>query len=90
MAAGGLFILGMIYYNEWRFIAPACLLFYGMALVNASKYTLSDIRYLGYCEIILGLINMLFIGYGLYFWAAGFGVLHILYGAIMWYKYERK
>jgi hypothetical protein len=90
MAAGGLFILGMLYYNEWRFVAPACLLFYGLALVNASKYTLSDIRYLGYCEIVLGLISMFFIGYGLYFWAAGFGILHIIYGAIMWFKYERK
>lgn len=90
MAAGGLFILGMLYYNEWRFVGPSCLIFYGLALVNASKYTLTDIRYLGYCEIILGLISMFFIGYGLYFWAAGFGVLHIFYGAIMWFKYERK
>lgn len=85
---GGLFILGMLQYNEWRFVAPACLIFYGLALVNASKYTLTDIRYLGYCEIILGLINMYYIGYGIYFWATGFGLLHIIYGAIMWRKYE--
>lgn len=89
LVSGGLFILAMLQYSEWRFIAPACLIFYGLALVNGSKYTLSDIRYLGYCEIILGLINTQFIGYGLYFWAFGFGVLHIVYGAIMWWKYER-
>lgn len=89
IAAGGLFILGMLQYNDWRFVAPACLIFYGLALVNASKYTLTDIRYLGYCEIIVGLLNMQFIGYGLYFWALGFGVLHIIYGVIMWWKYER-
>jgi hypothetical protein len=89
LAAGALFILSMLQYNEWRFIAPACLVFYGLALVNASKYTLTDIRYLGYCEIVLGLINMQWIGYGLYFWAIGFGILHILYGIIMWWKYER-
>lgn len=41
--------------------------FYGLALINASKYTVTDIRYLGYCQIILGLVNMFFIGYGLYF-----------------------
>ena len=76
--------------DEWRFVAPACLIFYGLALVNASKYTLTDIRYLGYCEIILGLVNVVFIGYGLYFWAAGFGLLHIVYGTAMWWKYERK
>jgi hypothetical protein len=90
LVAGAAFILAMLRYDECRFVAPSCLIFYGLALVNASKYTLSDIRYLGYCEIILGLVNMLFIGYGLYFWATGFGILHIFYGAIMWFKYERK
>ena len=90
LVAGGAFILAMLRYDEWRFVAPSSLIFYGLALVNASKYTLSDIRYLGYCEIILGLVSMFFIGSGLYFWAAGFGVLHIFYGTIMWYKYERK
>lgn len=90
LLAGAAFILGMLRFDEWRFVAPSCLIFYGLALINASKYTLSDVRYLGYCEIILGLANMFFIGYGLYFWAAGFGILHIVYGAIMWFKYERK
>ena len=90
LVAGAGFIVAMLRYDEWRFVAPSCLIFYGLALVNASKYTLPDIRFLGYCEIILGLVNMFFIGYGLYFWAAGFGVLHIFYGAIMWVKYERK
>jgi hypothetical protein len=89
LVAGGLFILGMLKYNEWRFVAPACLVFYGLALVNASKYTLTDIRYLGYCEIITGIVNTQWIGYGLYFWAFGFGVLHIVYGIVMWWKYER-
>lgn len=89
LIAGGFFILGMLQYNEWRFVAPACLVFYGLALVNASKYTLSDIRYLGYCEIIAGLINIQWLGYGIYFWAFGFGVLHIVYGILMWWKYER-
>ncbi len=89
LIAGAAFILGMLRYDEWRFVAPSCLIFYGLALVNASKYTLSDVRYLGFCEIILGFTNMFFIGYGLYFWAAGFGILHIIYGAIMWFKYER-
>lgn len=89
LIAGGLFILAMLQYNEWRFAAPASLVFYGLALVNGSKYTLSDIRYLGFLEIIVGLISMIYIGYGLYFWAIGFGALHIIYGFIMWWKYER-
>lgn len=90
LVAGGLFIVGMLQYDEWCFVAPACLIFYGLALINASKYTLTDIRYLGYFEILVGVVSMCWIGYGLYFWAIGFGVLHIIYGVIMWWKYERK
>lgn len=89
LLAGGFFILAMLQQDEWRFVAPACLIFYGLALVNSSKYTLSDVRYLGLLEIMLGLVCTQFVGYGLYFWAAGFGVLHILYGFLMWWKYER-
>ena len=87
--AGGLFILAMLQQNDWKFISPACLIFYGIALVNASRYTLSDVRYLGLFQILLGLINTQFIEYSLYFWAAGFGLLHIIYGFAMWWKYDR-
>lgn len=89
LIAGGIFVFGLLRYDEWRFIAPACLVFYGLSLVNASKYTLSEIRYVGIIEITLGLINMWWIGYGLYFWAAGFGIVHIVYGTVMWWKYDR-
>jgi hypothetical protein len=89
LVSGGLFLLAMYQYNEWRFIAPACLVFYGLALLNASKYTLSDVRYLGISQIVLGLISTQFPESGLYFWAAGFGILHIIYGFVMWWKYER-
>ena len=88
LIAGGVFVFGLLRYSEWMFVAPSCLVFYGMALVNASKYTLTDIRYLGLLEIGLGLVNMWYPGYGLYFWGVGFGVLHIVYGLIMWWKYE--
>lgn len=89
LAAGGFFTMGLLDHGGWNFIAPACLVFYGLALVNASKYTLTDIRYLGFLEIVLGCINMYFPHEGLYFWTTGFGLLHIIYGLIMWWKYER-
>ena len=89
LITGGLFCLVLLYHGLVGLVAPATLLFYGLALINASKYTLNDIRYLGICEIVLGLTASLFIGYGLFFWAAGFGVLHIIYGAMMYFKYER-
>lgn len=87
---GGFFLFRLIHFGTFGLVAPGCLIFYGLGLVNASKYTLIEIRYLGYIQIILGLINLWFVGYGLYFWAVGFGIMHILYGAYMWNKYERK
>jgi len=89
LIAGGVFCLILLYHHLVYLIAPSTLLFYGLALINASKFTLTDIRYLGISEIILGLIAMIFVGYGLIFWAVGFGVLHIVYGLAMYIKYER-
>jgi hypothetical protein len=89
MAVGAIYLLKLIENGAYGLIAPGCLIFYGLALVNGSKYTLGEIRYLGYGQIILGILNCFAIGYGLYFWAIGFGVLHIVYGIIMWNKYER-
>lgn len=87
---GFLFILRLMQIGAYGFIAPACLLFYGLGLLNASRYTSSEIRYLAYAILAVGTISLYFIGFGLYFWAFGFGVLHILYGIIMWNKYERR
>ncbi len=89
MIVGGLVIWRITDFELYGLVAPACLLFYGLALINASKFTLSEVRYLGYAQLLLGVINLWAIGYGLYFWAAGFGVLHIAYGLVMWNKYER-
>ncbi len=89
MIAGGLYLFSLIKAGAVGYIAPGCLIFYGLALINASRYTLSEIRYLGYCQLILGFINLQMLGFGILFWTFGFGVLHIVYGIYMWYKYER-
>jgi hypothetical protein len=89
MFAGGVFCLMFINYGCDFFVAPACLAFYGLALISASRHTLSDIRYLGMLEVVLGCTNLFFLHHGIYFWAIGFGVLHILYGAFMWNKYDK-
>lgn len=89
LGAGGLFCLIMLYHGYIGLIAPAMLVFYGLALFNTSKYTYSDIRVLGLIEISLGLLSSVWVGYGLLFWALGFGLVHIVYGIILYYKYER-
>ncbi|MDQ3191057.1 MAG: hypothetical protein M3Q58_05635 [Bacteroidota bacterium] len=90
LIAGGIFCLALLYHKAIGLVAPATLVFYGLALINGSKYTLDDIKYLGICEIILGLISIFFIGYALFFWAMGCGVLHIVYGTAMYFKYDLK
>ena len=89
LVAGGFFCL-ILLQQAPHLIDCATLVFYGLALVNGSKYTLDDIRYLGYIEITLGLACGLMNEWrvGLLFWAIGFGVLHIVYGIVMYRKYE--
>lgn len=89
IAVGGILILKMIELEQYQLIAGCCLIFYGLGLVNGSKYTLGEVRFLGYGQIGIGLVDLLLPGYSLYFWALGFGILHIVYGVIMWWRYEK-
>ena len=86
---GGLFILILIVQQQYGIIASSCLIFYGLSLISASQFTFSDVKWLGFCEIVIGLLAALFPGYGIVFWVIGFGLLHILYGSIMHFKYNQ-
>lgn len=88
LITGGFFILILIIRGEYGIISPACLIFYGLALISGGQYTLSGVKWLGYCEVVLGLLAALFPGFGIVFWVIGFGLLHILYGTIMHFKYN--
>lgn len=89
LITGGIFCLALIYHDNTFYVAPAMLIFYGLSLVHASKYTRDLVRSLGMAEIALGLIALFTAGYGLLFWTLGFGVLHIAYGTYMYFKYEK-
>jgi hypothetical protein len=86
---GGIFTLIMLSRGYFGIIAPAMLIFYGLSLISCSNFTYNDLRYLGISEIVLGLLAAWYPGYGLLFWALGFGVLHIVYGWSMYLKYDR-
>lgn len=88
LVTGGLVCVILLNNGFIGLIAPLTLIFYGLSLVNASKYTLTEIRSLGIIEIGLGLIGCQFIGSGLILWSLGFGVFHIVYGILMYKKYE--
>ncbi len=86
---GGLFIIGLYYQDAYMLIPAFTLIIYGMALLNGSKYVHVDIKYLALCEMALGVYAIFNLGYGFVLWVIGFGVLHILYGTIMYFKYDR-
>lgn len=88
LIVGAIFCLVFYLHHVAYLIGAATLIFYGLALLNASKFTFQDIAYLGYLEIMLGIIALFFPGMALLLWALGFGVLHIIYGLVIQRKYE--
>lgn len=89
LATGGILIIIFIFKNLVGLVAPASLIFYGLALFGAGRLTLSEVRYLGITQIILGIAGFIFIPYSLVIWVLGFGFVNIVYGIYMHYKYEK-
>jgi hypothetical protein len=89
LVAGGVFCLILLYHKYDWLVMPSMLIFYGLALLNASKYTLHEIRWLGLSQIALGLLASFFLTEAVYFWGMGFGVMNIIYGLVMYIKHER-
>jgi len=90
LLSGGIFSFIFLLRGDVEMVASATLLFYGLALVNVSKFTYNEIHYLGITEIVLGLLAAIFMHNGIIFWTIGFGVCHIIYGFAMYRKYDLK
>ena len=88
LTVGGIFSLVLLYHGGVGYVASTTLIFYGLALISASKYTVGEIHYLGVCEVIIGLLAGIFLYHGIYWWTLGFGVFHIIFGLIMYFKYD--
>lgn len=86
---GGAVGISILIQGYYGLIAPITLIFYGLALIQASKYTLETLRSLGILFVVLGIIALQFPGYGLYFWTVGFGFFHIVYGLFMYWNFDR-
>lgn len=89
LVSGGVVILLLVREGLVGLTAPLMLLFYGLSLYNAGKYTINEVKILGFVQIALGIVNLALLGYGLLFWAIGFGLMHIVYGIVMYIRYER-
>tara|TARA_R110002072_G_scaffold108026_2_gene234646 strand:- start:45231 stop:45842 length:612 start_codon:yes stop_codon:yes gene_type:complete len=90
LVTGGIYILIKLSSQHYGLTASLMLIFYGLALVNASKYTIGNVKYLGYAEIVIGLICAALPGYGFWFWLVGFGVLHMIYGSLMYFQEKKR
>lgn len=88
LASGGLFILILLLQHSLVLIPAVTLIFYGLSLINAGKFTFGEIHYLGLTQVALGILAGLFVGYGLLFWTLGFGLMNIVYGAVMYFRHE--
>jgi hypothetical protein len=88
LMVGGILVIAHWTHEDYGYSASLTLVFYGLSLLAGSRYTPDEIRFLGYSEIALGLVTAFFPGYGIDSWAIGFGILHILYGLVMYYRYE--
>ena len=87
--AGGSLCLVLLSQGHLWLVPGMLLLFYGIGLFAAGSFTFGEIRYLGIAQAVLGLAAVFSPDLGLILWAAGFGVLHIVYGAFLYFRYER-
>lgn len=88
LITGGIFTVVLLIQNQMQLVVPGLLIFYGLALVSAGKFTYDEIFYLGLLEIVTGLLSAFFSGWGILFWIIGFGMIHIVYGVVLYRKYE--
>lgn len=86
---GMFLIIAFMLKGQIQFVLPIMLIFYGLALFNASKYAIDEINFLGVLEIGLGIIAIFWVELGLLIWLLGFGILHIIYGSVIYFKYEK-
>ncbi|MDR1859734.1 MAG: hypothetical protein LBR06_02275 [Bacteroidales bacterium] len=89
LLAGGLYIIIAVMREQYASVAALCLLFYGLALLSGARFSHKELYYAGTAEVLLGLVAALFPAAGLPLWAAGFGIVHLIYGIVMYFRYER-
>ncbi len=89
LAVGGILIILLLMKGLIGLVLPLMLIFYGLALYNAGNYTIKEVKIMGFIQLILGLISSWYVEYGLLLWASGFGLVHLIYGIYMYFRYER-
>lgn len=89
LATGGIFAAILFERGWFEILAPTMLVFYGLSLVNAAKFTRQEIYYMGLSQVVTGILALVLTNYQVILWAFGFGILHIFYGTIMHFRYDQ-
>lgn len=89
LLTGGMLLLAFTWLGAFTLLLPISLLFYGITLYQAGPVTYTALRILGLLNLALGFLALLLPEHALLFWAAGFGLLHIVYGLFIHFRYEK-
>lgn len=90
LAVGGVLSIVLVMQQHYGLTSSIMLIFYGLALVNCSHYTYPVFRYLGYVELLLGIIDCFTMSHALLTWFLGFSVAHIVFGIVYILLFDRK
>jgi hypothetical protein len=88
LGTGGLFILFTAATVPASVSIASTLIFYGLAVISAGKFTFGEIHWLGVLEVIAGLVCLVLPQHSVLIWVFGFGLLHIIYGLFMHLRYR--
>lgn len=87
---GLVFVLILYFNNEYNYLLALLLVFYGIGLLNAGFTTNNLVKPLGYIQVTFGLICAIKYDYTFWFFAIGFGIVHLVYGSIVYFKIDKK
>jgi len=88
LICGVILTLGLWRYDQYEILAPTWMLMYGASVVTGGAFSVRVVPVMGWMFIALGALAFaLPLGYGDYLMAASFGLLHIVFGAIIARRY---
>lgn len=88
LIAGGVVTLGLFRYGQFEIMMPVWMLCYGASVVCGGAFSVRIVPVMGWCFMALGAIALVLPStYGDLMMAASFGILHIVFGAVIARKY---
>lgn len=88
LVAGIAITLGLWRYEHYEMMAAVWMLCYGASIVCGGAFSVKVVPILGWCFIVLGTAAFAMpAGYGNWLMGASFGVLHVVFGAVIARRY---